>query len=153
MQLLFPKLLEKELPQDILLEATMRDIWMRDFTTVNPNQPIQFRYAAAAQGGNQKDADWVQQGFVRFTDRLNIKYANTDLILDGGNVVNNHRDKAIITDRFLEDNNLTKAEAKIKLKSLLGVDRIAIIPADDPEGVAHADGMVMFIDSRCDRFK
>lgn len=140
------KLLEKELPQDILLEAPMRDIWMRDFTTINPNKPIQFRYASAAQGGNQEDADWVQDGFVRFTNKLSIEYAHTDWILDGGNVVDNHQDKAIVTDRFLEDNNLTKAEAKIQLKNLLDVSQIAIIPTDDPEGLAHADGMVMFID-------
>lgn len=140
------KLLEKELPQDILLEAKMRDIWLRDFTTINPNEPIMFRYTAAGQGGNQRDADWVQDRFIRFTDKLGIEYDYTNLILDGGNVVDNHKDKAIVTRRFLEDNNLTKADAKIKLKNLLGVERVAIIPSDDPQGLAHADGMVMFID-------
>ncbi|MDJ0735784.1 MAG: agmatine deiminase family protein [Nostocaceae cyanobacterium] len=140
------KLLEKELPKDILLEATMRDIWMRDFTTVNPNKPIQFRYAASSQGGSQRDADWVQKGFVKFTDKLGIRYKYTDLILDGGNLVDNHQDKAIVTERFLEDNKLTKANAKKELKKLLDVSKVAIIPADDVDGLAHADGMAMFID-------
>ena len=29
---------------------------------------------------------------------------------------------------------------------MLHVDNVAIIPSDDPEGLGHADGMVMFID-------
>ena len=140
------KLLEKELPKDILLEATMGDIWMRDFTTVNPHQLIQFRYAAAAQDGNQKEADWVQSEFNRFASKLDIQYPKTNLILDGGNLVDNHHDKVIVTERFLVDNNLAKAEAKTKLRNLLNVDGVAIIPSDDPQGLAHADGMVMFID-------
>jgi agmatine/peptidylarginine deiminase len=140
------ELLEKELPNDILLRGQMRDIWMRDFTTINPTNPIQFRYAAAAQGGPQRDADWVQMGFVKFTDNLGINYPYIDLILDGGNVVDNHKDKVIVTDRFLEDNHLNYSQAKTRLKKQLNLASVAIIPTDDPEGLAHADGMVMFID-------
>ncbi len=140
------KLLEQELPNDILLPAKMRDIWMRDFTTINPTNPVQFRYAAAAQAGRQRDADWVQMGFVKFTDTLGIKYPYIDLILDGGNVVDNHKEKLIVTDRFLEDNHLNESQAKTRLKKKLNLTSIAIIPADDPDGLAHADGMVMFID-------
>ena len=138
--------LKKELPEDILLEASMRDIWMRDFSTINPHDPIQFRYTAAAQGGNQDDADWVQDAFAQLTDKLGMKYKSSNWILDGGNVVANHNDKVIVTDRFLDDNNLTREEAKAELQRLLGATQIAVIQADDPEGLAHADGMLMFID-------
>lgn len=138
--------LRKELPEDILLHAPMRDIWMRDFTTIHPYLPIQFRYAAAAQSGNQKEADWVQEGFNSFSEKYNIDYPYTDLILDGGNVVDNHNGKAVITDRFLKDNHLNKTKAKQILQKALHAEQIAIIPADDPKGLAHADGMVMFID-------
>ena len=127
------KLLKKELSKDILLEGTMGDIWMRDFTTVNPHQPIQFRYAAAAQGGNQYEADWVQSEFNKFASKLDIQYPKTNLILDGGNLVDNHQDKVIVTERFLVDNNLTKTEAKTKLRNLLNVNEVAIIPSDDPQ--------------------
>ena len=81
------KLLQKELPKDILLEASMGDIWMRDFTTVNPYQPIQFRYATAAQDGNQGEADWVQLEFNKFASKLDIQYPQNNLILDGGNLL------------------------------------------------------------------
>jgi agmatine deiminase len=138
--------LRKELPEDILLHAPMRDIWMRDFTTIHPYSPIQFRYAAAAQSGNQKDADWVQEGFNSFSEKFGIDFPYTDLILDGGNVVDNHNGKAVVTDRFLKDNHLDKTKAKQILKKALHAEQVAIIPADDAKGLAHADGMVMFID-------
>ncbi len=139
--------LEKELPQDILLKANMRDIWMRDFTTVNPFHPVQFRYSAAAQGGKQSDADWVQDGFINFTDEHGIKYQVSKLILDGGNLVDNYKDKVIVTDRFLEDNKLSNDKAVQTLKKLLGASQVAVIPSDDSEGLAHADGMAMFLDN------
>ena len=106
------KKLRKKLPEDILLNASMRDIWMRDFTPVHPYRPIQFRYSAAGQSGNQEDADWVQNGFNIFAEKNGIDYPYTDLILDGGNVVDNHKGKVVITDRFLIDNSLNKNQAK-----------------------------------------
>ncbi len=139
-------LFAKELPEDILLEAPMYDIWMRDPTTVNPHNPVQFRYAAAAQGGDQVAADEVQNKFIDFTDRLGIHYPGSDLILDGGNLVDNHKGRVIVSDRFLQDNGLSKTEGKAVLKELLAATEVAIIPSDDPEGLAHADGMVMFIE-------
>jgi agmatine deiminase len=63
------KKLKKELPEDILLHAAIRNIYMRGFTTIHPYRPIQFRYSAAAQSGNQEDADWVQNGFNIFAEK------------------------------------------------------------------------------------
>jgi agmatine/peptidylarginine deiminase len=139
--------LAQTLPEDILLEAPMRDIWMRDFTPVVPDRPILFRYSAAAQGGKQATADWVQEGFVRFAKRLGLDFQRTSRILDGGNVVDNGRDKAIVTDRFLADNHLSKPKAIAFLRKQLGVAHVAILPADPEDSLAHADGMAMFIAS------
>lgn len=139
--------LARDLPGDILLEAPMRDIWMRDFTPVIPDRPVLFRYSAAAQGGKQADADWVQDGFQRFAERLGLSFQRAPWILDGGNVVDNGQDKAIVTDRFLSDNPLDKAEASAILRDLLGVEQVAFLPADPEDRLAHADGMAMFIAS------
>ena len=139
-------ILKKHLPDDILLQADMRDIWMRDFTTVNTYNPLQFRYAKAAQGGSNFDAQWVQKGFNRFAEKHDLQFRKTNLIMDGGNLVDNNKDSVIVTERFLQDNNLTYEKGKNALGELLDVKYIAIIPADDEEGLAHADGMAMFID-------
>ena len=139
--------LARELPDDVLLEAPMRDIWTRDFFPVRPDAPVLFRYAAAAQGGKQKDADWVQAGFLRFAKRHGLEFRRAPWILDGGNVVDNGRDQAIVTDRFLADNGLDKKNAVAVLREALAVERVAILPADPEDYLGHADGMAAFIAS------
>lgn len=42
-----------KVPEDILLVDDVRDIWMRDFTTVNPMQPVQFTYTWASMTKKQ----------------------------------------------------------------------------------------------------
>lgn len=137
--------LAKELPPDILLEAPMRDIWMRDFSPVLPARPVLFRYSAAAQDGAQADADWVQDGFERFARRHGLEFQRAPWILDGGNLVDNGHDKAIVTDRFLADNQLDRTQAIAILRERLGVKQVAILPADPEDKLAHADGMASFI--------
>jgi agmatine deiminase len=139
------------LPDDILIDAPMPDIWARDYSPVAPKGPVLFRYAAAAQGGSQDEADAVRDVFAGAMRELGVLTASdpptTDLILDGGNFVGNGAGKAVVTDRFLEDNGLTKAQGIAALKEIVGLDAVAVIPADDPDGLAHADGMVMFTDA------
>lgn len=139
--------LSMKLPDDILLEAPMRDIWTRDFFPVLPDRPALFRYSAAAQGGLQSDADWVQNEFLHVARRLGLAFQRFPLVLDGGNVVDNGLDQVIVTDRFLEDNLLDKPRAVVLLREMLGVERVAILPADPEDRLAHADGMAMFIAS------
>jgi len=141
------KILSEKLPSDILLEAPMRDIWIRDFAPVLPNRPVLFRYSAAAQSGNQEDADEVQAAFVRFAQEVGVTFERTSWILDGGNVVDNGLDKAIVTDRFLSDNHLDKEQAIQILRDQLGVQQVAILTADPEDRLAHVDGMVLFTDS------
>ena len=139
--------LARDLPEDILLEAPMRDIWMRDFTPVAPGDPVLFRYAAAAQGGRQADADRVQDGFRRLAKRHGLSFRRAPWILDGGNVVDNGIDKAIVTDRFLADNRLDRAQAVAILREQLNVERVAVLPAHSDDRLGHADGMAAFIAS------
>ena len=137
-----------ELPAEILIRySSQEDIWMRDFTTINPTSPVQFRYAPAAQGGSKSEAKYVQNAFNKFSAQFGLNIPKTDHILDGGNVVDNHENRAIVTDRFLKDNRLKKDSAKTELKRLLQVSEVAIIPAEDVsyDPLGHADGMVMWV--------
>ena len=136
----------RHLPESLLLRRPMSDIWARDYTTVMPTAPLRFRYSAAGQGGSQREADRVQADFAAMARALGLSFATADYTLDGGNLVGDDEDKAIVTDRFLEDNRLSHDEGVAVLRELLGVSQVAIIPNDDPVGLAHADGMVMFGD-------
>jgi len=134
---------ENELPQDVLITADVYDIWMRDFTTLNPLKPVQFRYTWASM--TQQESVAVQNSFKIFADRYDIRRDTTDLLLDGGNIVDNYAGKVITTTRFMEDNNLTYSEAKQQLKTLLNATEVAILEPDE-EVLAHSDGMVMWSD-------
>lgn len=135
-------LLEDRLPAENLLEAEIADIWMRDFTTVNPLLPIEFVYLPSYL--EEEHAEAVQGSFFDFAEEHNLNFVRTDLILDGGNVVDNYVDKIIVTERFLEDNEIEYEEAKIAMEEVAGV-QMAIIPYDD-EIMGHADGMLMWLD-------
>ena len=136
-----------ELPDDVLLVGPMRDVWMRDFTPVLPARPELFRYSAAAQAGKQLDADWVQAGFARYAKFRGLEFRRSPYILDGGNFVDDGGAKAIVTDRFLSDNGLAKDRAVAALREALGVEQIAVLPADPEDRLGHADGMAAFIAS------
>ena len=139
--------LARELPEDILLVGPMRDVWMRDFTPVRPDRPVLFRYSPAAQGGKLIDAAWVQAGFTRYAKYRELEFRTSPYVLDGGNLVDNGGDKAIVTDRFLTDNRLDGPQSIALLREELGVDQVAILPADPEDRLAHADGMAAFIAS------
>lgn len=134
-----------ELPDDVLLVGPMRDVWMRDFTPVLPARPVLFRYSAAAQAGQQLEADWVQAGFTRYATSTGLEFRRSPYVLDGGNLVDDGDARAIVTDRFLADNGLDKSQAVAVLCKALGAEQIAILPADPEDRLGHADGMVAFI--------
>jgi len=132
-----------KLPEDVLITADVYDIWVRDFTTVNPLNPVQFKYTWASM--TQQESVEVQNSFKTFADQYGIQRATTNLLLDGGNIVDNYAGKVITTIRFMDDNNLTYEEAKQKLMDLLGATEVAIVEPDE-DVLAHSDGMVSWID-------
>ena len=134
---------ENKLPEDILITADVYDIWIRDFATVNPLNPIQFTYTWASM--TQQESVDVQNSFAAFADHYSIQRNTTNLLIDGGNIVDNYDGRIIITARFMEDNNLTYEQAKQEIIKLLGATEVAIIEPDE-EVLAHSDGMVSWID-------
>ena len=137
-------LVRDKFPSEILVEAEVHDIWMRDFTTVNPYDPVQFAY----NGTYFPTSDiprGVQASFNTFAKENNIYFREANYILDGGNIVDNFDGSIVATERFLEENNLSYAEGVEALKETYGAQYAAIIPYDD-DIMGHADGMVMFVD-------
>jgi agmatine/peptidylarginine deiminase len=133
-------------PQEILIEANIPHIWMRDYTTINPYDPIQFRYTAASFEGDQAEAEFMQDGFNRFAAGFGFTFPKSEHLLDGGNIVDNYAGRIVTTERFLEDNALSREEGKAILKQLLDADEVAILPPDE-DVLAHSDGMVMFAEA------
>ncbi|HJO94486.1 MAG TPA: agmatine deiminase family protein [Victivallales bacterium] len=132
------KYFKKELPDDILLEANISDIWIRDFSTVIPSKMVQFVY-------DRPKEKYIQNSFKNFSLMNKLRFKQADLKVDGGNIVDNNRESIIVTEKILRRNpGFTKESIIVKLKKILGVSNVAIIPMDE-EYLGHADGMVMFI--------
>lgn len=133
-----------KLPSDVLLVADVYDIWMRDFTTVNPDTPVQFTYTWASM--TKRESEQVQRSFTALADEFGITREKTNLLLDGGNMVDNYNGNFVTTTRFMEDNGLDFEEAKETLRDLLHAKNVAILEPDE-EVLAHSDGMVSWIDT------
>ena len=136
----------KALGKDKVLLAPMLDIWMRDFTLSNAASPIMFRYSAAGQGHDQNEADIVQEEFATFAENIGLSFAETDLINDGGNLVDDYAGNIILSKKFLRDNKLSQKAARQKLSKITYAKNIAFIEADEQGGLEHADGVVSFVD-------
>ena len=78
------------------------DLWMRDFGVILPNNPVKFRYEPDYL--KKSDSRWVDGAFRKLLSRYGGLPKESALRLDGGNVVDNGVDKAIVSDRFIYDN-------------------------------------------------
>ncbi len=133
-----------------VLAVPMADIWARDFGPSNAKRPVYFRYTAAGQGGGhtgQDDADAVQIGLAELTDAADLSITATHLLNDGGNFVDDYAGSAVVSTKFLSDNNLSEEDARAYLQRVTGVDHVAFIEADEQGGLEHADGVVSFVDT------
>lgn len=139
----------KALGKDHIVIAPMQDIWMRDFSSSNPNAPILFRYTAAGQGGSKKgqlNADAVQSKFKQYIQKAGLKFTSTNLFNDGGNWVDDGAGHVVVSTKFLSDNKISEDAARKKLMALTDLKHIAFIDSDEQGGLEHADGVVSFID-------
>ena len=72
--------------------------------------------------------------------------ADSGIVLDGGNVVG-WGGRCIVTDKVFKENPAHGRDGLIgRLKGLLGVDDLIVIPKEPNDVVGHADGVVRFLD-------
>ncbi len=137
---------EGRVPDYVLVEANIGDIWIRDFSPVVAGKQVKFDFKPDYM--NVSDANYIDNSFERWYRKVGLEYGRkSSLILDGGNVVDNGNGKVIVTDRFLYDNpSLTKNAAKNKLKKLLKAKQVAIIKESPGDATGHSDGMVMWVE-------
>lgn len=136
------------LGKDHVANIPMADIWIRDFAPLNVQAPIMMRYSAAGQGGKregQREADFVQDRLAQLLATAQIKMADSGLINDGGNYVDDYAGRVVVSRKFLRDNNLSETQGHAAIRRATGADHVAFIEADEQGGLEHADGVVAFI--------
>ncbi|XP_078361381.1 uncharacterized protein LOC144645707 [Oculina patagonica] len=118
------------------------DMWMRDFPPCMPNQQIKFKYRPQYLNVSQSKLDesnfWKCAGLVGLP-----QLQQSDLVLEGGNIVENGADAAITTERVFEDNpNVTEHEFVKELEAT--IKRKVAVVEDPQDTTGHADGILSF---------
>lgn len=142
-----PELIHDSLPKNVIIESDVQDIWIRDFGTVKQRNPVKFVFQP--QYLNKRDSKSIDNSFLQFLNKHCIRADNTgkhsetlhvplyDLIVDGGNVVDNGIDKAILTTRVLDDNK-NVSDVKGALQAALGYETVLLITQyGDVKGIEY----------------
>lgn len=125
-----------------------RDIWARDYMPmqVAVDRFVQFRYEPDYLRGRFKHLITPPEVCRRIVPKGQC--IQSDLNVDGGNIVRWH-DTVIMTEKVFEENpTLSRKEVARRLTDLLGVHRMVFIPQEPGEWLGHADGILRFIDGR-----
>lgn len=121
------------------------DMWMRDFPPTMPKQQVKFKYRP--QYISTEQAKFDEGNFEKFASVVGLpQLRRSDLVLEGGNIVDNGVDIAITTARTYDDNpTMSHQEFVNKLETAIQ-RKVAVLP--DPEDTTgHADGVVTFVEN------
>ena len=132
---------------DLIEIQDTKDIWCRDYmpVQVSSDRFIRFNY----------DPDYLRPKKYRYLRseqsailcQLSFSVLESDLVIDGGNVVK-AEDKVIITDKiFSENKNMNRDEIIHEILTKFGIDVVIIIPALPGDFTGHSDGMVRFVNA------
>lgn len=123
-----------------------RDIWCRDYMPIQitEDEYAQFKYFPDYYLDHENIRYLTIQDEMEYSQMGNINYS--DLIADGGNIVNSSN-KAFMTEKvFTENNNLEKKTVIKKLKEALHIDDLFFLPVQPKDTSGHSDGMLRFYD-------
>ncbi len=130
-----------------------KDFFCRDYMPLqkDKNTFIQFKFKPDYLLNNSELKQYVSD--TRLIRRSNsflhdFNIINSDIILDGGNVIK-WKNKIILTNKVFEDNQgITSSIIIDEISQLLNVEVIVIPKYPDDEPTGHADGLVRFIDEK-----
>lgn len=117
-------------------------IWTRDYmpVQVSENKFVRFNY----NPDYLRDYPEYKPDTAAILSALGLMVINSDLVVDGGNVVS-CGDKVIMTDKIFRENPHVPQTTLVDSLSLLLEAEIVLIPEDVYEEYGHADGMVRYM--------
>jgi agmatine/peptidylarginine deiminase len=117
-------------------------IWARDYMPiqVSKNKFVRFNYSP----DYLKDSPEYKPDTSAILSALGLQVINSDIIIDGGNVIS-CGDKVIMTDKIFRENPHYDRDMLIDTLSQLMEAKVVLIPEDCYEEYGHADGMVRFM--------
>ena len=124
------------------LTASPLHIWARDYMPVQVNKKkfVRFNYSP----DYLKDNPEYKPDTPTILSTLGLQVINSDIIIDGGNVIS-CGNKVIMTDKIFRENPHYDNNKLIDMLSQLQEAEIVLIPEDYYDEYGHADGMVRYI--------
>lgn len=128
-----------------LIENT-KDIWARDYMPcqISKDHFVQFKYEPdylkpKKYEGTRTDVNSVLHATKDY-------WQESDLILDGGNLIYN-KDTLFITDKVIVENSTTTDKLVEALKSDFNLLKVVLIPWDKEDYLGHSDSMLRILDN------
>lgn len=122
-----------------------KDVWAVDYMPIQLTKDkfLQFTYKPDYLRDTKKWSATITDG-KHASDLLNVPVEQSEIIIDGGNVVR-CKSKTIMTSKvFLENPKYNPKELITELECLLNTS-VIIIPTDPHDWIGHADGIVRFL--------
>lgn len=136
-------------PNVLPITIKCEDIWIRDWGPIpvlkkNKLTAIKLTYNPSYHYGLVPAID-DRAGRI-----IQSKYFNTlineDINFDGGNLINNGNNKAIMLDSIFRDNlEHTKKELVYELRKLFQLEELIVLPTLIEDEIGHSDGVVRFL--------
>ena len=123
-----------------------KNVWCRDYLPIKTcsGEYVQFLYNPAYMQSAKYDSMIPQSH--RLHAELGINCETSDIILDGG-AIEIYNKKGIVSDRVFRDNkDFSEKEIFDRIKELLELDQLTVIPQYPYDFTGHVDGLVRFID-------
>lgn len=117
-------------------------IWARDYMPIQVSKEkfVRFNYSP----DYLKDNPEYKPNTSAILSALGIQVIDSDIIVDGGNVIS-CGDKVIMTDKIFRENPHYQRNALINALSQLLEAEMILIPEDRYDEYGHADGMVRYM--------
>ena len=124
------------------LTASPFHIWTRDYMPIQVSKDkfVRFNYSP----DYLKDSPEYKPDTSAILSALGIHVIDSDIIIDGGNVIS-CGDKVIMTDKIFRENPHYERNVLIDTLGQLLEAEIVLIPEDYYDEYGHADGMVRYI--------
>jgi len=125
-----------------------KDVWCLDYmpVQVTENKFVQFQFAPTYLKP-KKYHNYVSDPSL-ICQQIGLEPVVTDIIADEGNVTRT-KDKVIMTNRVIQENpKYSVKQLTEKIRTLLEVDEVILIPSQPDDLTGHSDGMVRFLDER-----
>lgn len=138
---------ERNIPNALLPHT--KDIWAVDYMPIQVTESrfVKFVYNPDYLRDTIKWRKTISD-VTAICSALNIHHDNSDILIDGGNVIRG-TNKVIMCDKVFKENpHYSEKKLIAELEKLFEIDKIIFVPTDPFDDFGHADGMVRFLDDK-----